>query len=88
MAGGWQMDEIEDVPSVSVKQGESVELRVGGPLSQKVEVTRSGNTLMLAHAVQGIGKEGYSNEKRYESPPEFTVYRGDTAVASGQFEYG
>jgi len=63
-------------------------LKVGGPLTQRVKVHRSGNTLRLDHeGLTGIGGEAYGAD-RQGSPPSFVVYKGDKKVAAGTFEYG
>jgi hypothetical protein len=68
----------EDIPEV---------LKLGSPLRQEVQVTRQGRLLILNYKLLGIGGEAYRSTSTVK-PPRFTVYRGDKAIASGQFEYG
>jgi len=78
LAGLQKVVVMEDTPEV---------LKVGGPLRQEIKAARRGRMLILSHEILGIGGERYSEATRAK-PPRFTVYKGDTAIASGQFEYG
>jgi len=72
---------------VAVMEDTTEVLKVGGPLRQEIKAARRGRMLILSHEILGIGGERYSEATRAK-PPRFTVYKGDTAIASGQFEYG
>jgi hypothetical protein len=72
---------------ITVKEGNSVVLKFGAPLTQSVKVERRGNLLQLSYKLQGIGGEVYSNENR-DKAPQFAVYKGDAQIGSGAFKYG
>jgi len=75
-----------DTP-IEADTNEPAVLRVGGPLRQNLTLQRRGGCLVLSHELVGLGGEKYPpNSNR--TPPQFTVYRGDTKIKSGQFEYG
>jgi hypothetical protein len=86
--GGWISN--EPVPSirVQVRPGEARPLRVGGPLKHSVECMPSGSSILLTYTLRGVGGESYEKPGSYAEPPAFTIYRGSTRVASGNFEYG
>ncbi|MBP8303757.1 MAG: hypothetical protein KBE04_06500 [Phycisphaerae bacterium] len=69
---------MEDTPDV---------LKVGGPLRQEIKVSRQGRMLVLDYQLLGGGGERYVDTSR-RNPPRFTVFRGETAIASGQFAFG
>jgi hypothetical protein len=81
-----------------VTEGQSQVLKVGAPLNSSVGITRRGNTLELDYQLVGRGGEKYdefgSRLERLgrlfdvEDMPKYTVYKGDTEVASGLFAYG
>lgn len=62
-------------------------LQAGGPLRQEVLVVRSGLYLHMNYALLGVDATEYS-PNRSDEPPGFAVYRDDTRLASGNFEYG
>jgi hypothetical protein len=64
-------------------------LKVGGPLTNTVRVTRHGRSLFLHYELVGAAGETYQlvEQARLQSP-RFAVYRGDKEIASGAFEYG
>jgi hypothetical protein len=72
---------------ITVEEGKSATLKVGGPLSQNVKVTRQGCRLKLDYKLDGIGGEHYSDSLR-EKAPTFAVYRGDVQMGNGTFAYG
>jgi hypothetical protein len=61
--------------------------KVGAPLKQAVRVQRRGRSLMLGYGLNGVGGEYYVSDSR-QKPPRFTVYKGETEVASDKFEFG
>ena len=74
---------------ISVVEGESTPLKIGGPLNHTVEVRRTGNVLRLDYKLVGVGDLDYQPlGGRLAKPPAFAIYRGAKRIASGQFEYG
>ena len=74
---------------ISVREGESVTLKIGGPLHNSVEIQRMGKVLTFEYKLLGV--DGYSYESlrgRSASAPTFAVYKNDKEIASGEFEYG
>jgi hypothetical protein len=74
--------------SVSVLENETATLKVGGPLSSTVDVTRMGNTLQLNYKLLDIGGHSYTSGQGIDKPPAFAIYKGGKEIASGSFEYG
>jgi hypothetical protein len=72
---------------ITVTRDKPTVLKVGGPLQQVVKVERQGRVLVLNYELVGIGNEKYANTRR-DNKPSFTIYEGQKAIASGQFEYG
>jgi hypothetical protein len=64
-------------------------LKIGGPLTNSVAVTRHGRDLQFDYRLVGAGGETYQavNENR-SHPPEFAVYKDGKKIASGAFEFG
>ena len=65
----------------------TTELKMGAPLTQTITVNRKGKILQLGYGLHGIGGEEYTSANR-SNPPEFAVYKGDTKVGGGKFEFG
>jgi hypothetical protein len=87
-AGDWEASG-EFAESLAVREGDAVELRVGGPLTNQVSVTVRGTTLRLDYQLVGAGGRVYRlGEEDRGRPPGFAIYRGARKVASGSFEYG
>lgn len=66
-------------------------LKVGGPLTHRLTVNPRGNQLqlLLSYKLLGAGGESYVPcERARERPPQLAIYKGDTKIASGSFEYG
>ena len=63
-------------------------LTVGGPLTNSVSVTRAGRKLSLDYRLLGAGGAYALINQDRTHPPEFTIYQGDTKIASGKFEFG
>lgn len=75
--------------TVHVAANRPVQLNVGGPVKHELTVRRWGNTLHLNYLLAGLGGENYT--VRWLNPQEqvqFAVYKADTKIASGAFEYG
>lgn len=81
-----QQRSLASLGPIVITEDEPAVLKAGGPLQQTVTITRQGRTLILGYGLQGIGGEQYT--PRSAAQAEFSVYRGDTAIASGNFEYG
>jgi len=74
---------------VTITHGHPVRLKAGGPLKNTVTVARTGGQLQLEYQLLGVGGEKYSQTSSpMETPPRFTITRGDQTVATGAFEYG
>ena len=67
--------------------GQQETLTVGAPLKQTIKIERQGRVLTMSYALLGAGGEQYTGGDR-SSPPRFRIYRGDTEIASGEFEFG
>lgn len=64
-------------------------LKIGGPLTPSVEITRQGRQINLVYKLQGMGHEAYRSLVVDPSKaPTFSVYQGKTSIATGTFEYG
>lgn len=74
---------------VSVDAKKPAELAIGGPLTNSVFVSRTGQDLNMDYRLIGVGGLAYelANQDR-SHPPEFAVFKADKKIASGKFEYG
>jgi len=85
MSWGWEK-------SVTVTEGQTAELAIGGPLKQTVDVSRTGSTLTFSYALTGAGGEPYDLRQLhnfdYNKKPSVAIYKGDMQLATGSFEYG
>ena len=64
-------------------------LKVGGPLTNSVTVTRRGASLYLVYQLKGADDRLYTlNTPAREHPPEFVVSQGGKKIGSGKFEFG
>jgi hypothetical protein len=79
--------QLNNLAAIEVTEQKQAELKVGGPLEQKIKVNRRGNFLNLDYSISGIGGEEYVQESRGEAPM-FIVFKGDEQIASGRFRYG
>jgi hypothetical protein len=71
-----------------VEGGEAV-FEVGGPLTNSVSVTRRGRALVFNYRLVGERGDTYALVREGpRQPPQFAVYRGDTRIESGSFEFG
>ncbi len=87
--GLFRAGNVGRVGSISVRENESVTLKIGAPLNNAVEVKRTGNILTLNYKLVGEGGQSYEALRgRSENPPTFAIYKGDKEIASGKFEYG
>ncbi len=80
---------------VVIAANQSAVLNIGGPLKHDLSVDRRGRTLEFEYALVGAGGENYTDTEptapflqSAEGKPKFYIYRGDTTIASGSFEYG
>jgi hypothetical protein len=71
---------------VTVAGDEPALFKVGGPLKQTVKIERQGPILELNYELTGVGGESYAITRGKR--PQFTVFKGEKEVASGQFEFG
>jgi hypothetical protein len=88
LQGGYSTYSPGDLTKVTISADRPAVLKMGGPLQQRVRVERRGSALVLNYELVGIGDERYMSANRSPTPPSFTVYREDKAIASGRFEYG
>jgi hypothetical protein len=72
---------------ITITQDKPATLKFGAPLKQLLTVKRQGKYLVLSNKFTGIGGEIYSALSTTKKPT-FTIYKGDKAIASGNFEYG
>ena len=80
---------IYDGSPVSISENESTRLKIGGPLSNTVEVQRMAGSLTLNYKLIGVGGNTYESLRgRSEKPPTFAIYKADEEIAAGEFEYG
>jgi hypothetical protein len=64
-------------------------LKMGAPLRQVVRIERQGPVMEIGYELVGQGGESYVIDRSQGSAtPAFTVYRGNSKMASGQFEFG
>jgi hypothetical protein len=75
--------------SVRVAANRPAQLNVGGPVKHELTVRRWRNTLHLNYLLAGLGGENYTvGWLNPQEPVQFAVYKADTKIASGAFEYG
>ena len=74
--------------TVEVAADAEATLKVGGPLTQRIEAKRQGCMLVMSGFTEGIGGIRYAGRSAGAEPPTFEVYKGDRKIADGQFEYG
>jgi len=74
--------------AVEVTDDAEATLKVGGPLTQKIEAKRQGCMLVLSSFTEGVGGVRYSGRPAGGAPPTFEVYKGERKIDDGQFEYG
>ncbi len=86
--GGWTLIDREPKPRVVVRTEAMASLKAGGPLRHDVTIAPSGNSVLMSYAVLGLGGESYERAGQTSDTPTFAVYRGETPVAAGNFEYG
>ena len=66
---------------------EAPALKIERPVKPAVTVQRQGRLLILSYRLVGADGEPYTQSVP-SNQPEFTVYRGQRKIASGQFQYG
>ena len=63
--------------------------KAGGPLTNRVSVTRRGRLLVFNYQLAGAEGATYRLGRQDRSrPPEFAVYQGEKEIATGKFEFG
>ncbi len=89
LTGGFSCNVYSPASGYSFKidPNSTTEFKMGAPLTQTITVNRQGKILQLGYGLHGIGGEEYT-DARQEKPPEFAVYKGDTKVGGGKFEFG
>lgn len=80
---GWQPQGA----TVAVNAKSATTLRIGGPLTNTVSVSRQGRDLNLGYQLLGAGGEVYQLAGARKNP-QFAIYQGGKQVASGKFEFG
>jgi hypothetical protein len=73
---------------ITVSEAAPAILRVGGPLTNSVSVSRQGRKLALNYQLVGAGGAYQMVSQDRSHAPEFAVYQGDKKVGSGKFEFG
>jgi hypothetical protein len=74
---------------ISIGEQQPAELTAGGPLTNRVTVTRRGASLYLVYQLKGTDGELYTVDSQgREKPPEFVVSQGGKRIGSGKFEFG
>jgi hypothetical protein len=69
-----------------IEPGQPIELVVGGPLTNMVQVKRRTHHVHFDHQLVGAGGQAYRIAE--QNLPRFTVFRGEKVVATGNFEFG
>ena len=82
----WPAEVVEKRLVVSAQK--PLLLPVGGPLTNSVSVIAQGRKVWLVYELVGAGGTYQLVNQDRAHPPEFTVYLGDTKIASGTFEFG
>jgi hypothetical protein len=74
---------------ISVNSQRPALLAAGGPLTNSVIASRAGRDLRLSYQLVGVGGEMYQVVgPAAAQAPDFAVYKGNTKIASGKFEFG
>jgi len=85
---GWELGYPRNGNAYRVTTERPATLPVGGPLRQRITAERHVNRLDLSLEVTGAGGLPYSRNGQFAAPAQFAVYRGDSQVHTGTFEYG
>lgn len=90
LRGGGQWGKLR---TISVKAGETTELKPGAPLILKAKPSQKGNTVSINIAIVGQAGEEYSpgayrDGKRVDPPKLKIVDESGKVLASGSFAYG
>jgi len=79
----------EPGPRIHVSPTDPAVLRMGGPLTNSVSITRRGKSLAFSYELRGGAGAAYQlTGQGPRVQPEFAVYQGDRKVATGKFEFG
>jgi len=73
--------------SISIDSNKQIKLKAGDPLKQIIHINRQGKYLVLSYELLGVDNQKYMNSNR-EKQPEFSIYKADKLIASGNFEFG
>ncbi len=74
---------------LTVAPGEPARLKAGGPLENKLAMTRSGRTFTFDYSLEGAdGREYKELGDERGVLPEVLIARNGEQIAAGQFEYG
>ena len=89
---------VEDLTSASHVERELVMIKVSANSKKRAEVTEIAaifrakvvdlDASSMSLEVTGAGGLPYSRNGQFAAPPQFAVYRGDSQVHTGTFEYG
>lgn len=67
--------------------GSDTRIKTGGPLKQKISVSRRGRNLFLDYDLCGADSTSYRADN-YANRATFAIYKGNRKVTSGNFRYG
>ena len=85
----YESNRQSPLEEVVITQDTPQTLKVGGPLTPLIDITRQGRQLQLTYNIKGQGQETYRSLASDQSAsPTFTVYHGKTLIDTGMFEYG
>jgi hypothetical protein len=63
-------------------------VKVGAPLTPKVDVKRAGRLLTLDYELVDAAGRRYTPKNDAAAPPQFTILKNGQIIGSGSFEYG
>ena len=72
---------------IRVPSGGRTELKIGPPLTPKVEVTAEGQLLLLSFNIHDADGKSWTPQDRTHKP-HFKILKDGREIASGDFEYG
>ncbi len=81
-----------NMPVVVSSENKEMLLKIGGPLSNSVDIERSGKVLTFNYELVGVGGETYDAQQismyNDAKKPSVAIYKGDLKLGGGEFEYG
>jgi hypothetical protein len=88
-ANAFNTDRYLPGPALRIEEVKPATLFAGGPLTNRVQVSRQGTVMRLSYQLVGAGNAQYAmaGEDR-RKPPQFMIYHQDRKVHFGQFEFG